>query len=376
MQLVTPAKPRPRLAWLRALLGTALFGAAFLGAAAVVEGVATPDIEVLPNKLREFSRVPGRYNLAFIGSSHVYHQIDPSVFDAVCAEHGLDIHSFNLGLPGWATLQLSYMVRQALGAGQPLEYLIIDAEYVQLEINPANIRVQQTIAWHDLPTTVLVARTLMATKPDIKRAWQIASLHTLPFLYHMAAFGQLQTPLMNWVRGVTAETLERQRQVSNGPHGDGFRDYTNMLATSDPVTRKALVELQKEMQSPAGRARHQKEVQALRVGTRVTGTPKPETRVAVGELQRLADAAGVRAMFVTSPVLFTAYAETQKAQQAGVIDTLLFFTDANEFPQLYAHENQFDNRHLNAKGAAIFSRLMAERFVESVKKGGAGRPAP
>jgi lysophospholipase L1-like esterase len=39
-------------------------------------------------------------------------------------------------------------------------------------------------------------------------------------------------------------------------------------------------------------------------------------------------------------------------------------SDAKKYPEFYIAKNSFDGKHLNNKGAKIFTKLLAEKFIE------------
>jgi hypothetical protein len=39
-------------------------------------------------------------------------------------------------------------------------------------------------------------------------------------------------------------------------------------------------------------------------------------------------------------------------------------SDAKKYPELYSRDNSFDGKHLNLQGAKIFTKLLAEKFIE------------
>ncbi|MES2570644.1 MAG: hypothetical protein V4710_11400, partial [Verrucomicrobiota bacterium] len=55
-------------------------------------------VPIVSEKLAYFARHRDEYDTLFIGSSRVYRQIDPALFDQVTREAGVPTRSFNLGI--------------------------------------------------------------------------------------------------------------------------------------------------------------------------------------------------------------------------------------------------------------------------------------
>jgi hypothetical protein len=266
-----------------------------------------------------------------------------------------------------------------LESSQPIKYIVMDPEYVSLELNPRNVRVQQTITWHDLRMTVLMARILLGvTDPrdedggDWHRRLRLADVHALPILYNLCSFGRLQVPLKIWIDHLTPEQVAGQRRQSNGRAGDGFRNYTDMVNEA-PTRPDAMLADHDVMFTPEGKKEHERHVGIIANMAQISGEPQPDTVVGLSDMQRQADERGVAIVFILGPVLFDAHAELYRAHDAGVIRAFVPFNHPAQYPDLYKYENQFDMRHLNAEGSEIYTRLVAEKFVENLK---AARPQP
>ena len=79
------------------------------------------------------------------------------------------------------------------------------------------------------------------------------------------------------------------------------------------------------------------------------------------------EATGAEPIFILAPVLHSR-GEARKAHRRGILPALLAFDDPSLYPQLYEVGNRFDMTHLNRRGALIYSELLAQRFVEHLRR--------
>ncbi|MGV3531986.1 MAG: hypothetical protein ACO1QR_06415, partial [Chthoniobacteraceae bacterium] len=85
----------------------------------------------------------------------------------------------------------------------------------------------------------------------------------------------------------------------------------------------------------------------------------PVFRGAIAELVRDIRAAGAEPVFVIAPTLNAR--ENFTGLPEGV--ALFAFNDPNEHPVLFDPAMHYDGWHLNGRGAAVFTDLLAERFA-------------
>jgi len=109
---------------------------------------------------------------------------------------------------------------------------------------------------------------------------------------------------------------------------------------------------------------------AIAVGLYVFFLMRSATTESQAELERkraLAERHGGRLVLVAPPYLSVPFAPLP---ELGI--AFLDFSDPRRYPQLFAPENRADGGHLNAEGAAIYSRLLARELLGALD----GEPAP
>jgi len=107
-----PHKPTGRKTVIRALTNTGIGAAAFLITCLILRVVLPfPEIDDgVSQKFRFFAAHKDEFDTLFIGSSRVYFQISPAIFDRVTRASGLPTHSFNFGIGGMYLPETSYLL--------------------------------------------------------------------------------------------------------------------------------------------------------------------------------------------------------------------------------------------------------------------------
>ena len=79
----------------------------------------------------------------------------------------------------------------------------------------------------------------------------------------------------------------------------------------------------------------------------------------------LADTKGINLIFLVPPLIHeNFYAELKSIYDRLPARQKIEVTNAKKYAKLYEVENVYDPVHLNEKGIAIYSKLVAEKFVE------------
>src|SRR5207245_5026117 len=82
-------------------------------------------------KFRFFAAHKDEFDTLFIGSSRIYFQISPAIFDRATRESGLPTHSFNFGIGGMYLPETGYLLEQMLKL-KPLKLRWVFSEYDDL----------------------------------------------------------------------------------------------------------------------------------------------------------------------------------------------------------------------------------------------------
>jgi len=128
-----------------------------------------------------------------------------------------------------------------------------------------------------------------------------------------------------------------------GPEGDGFFPMVKTMAPG--IEAEYQQRLAKEREHPSHPA------------------PNDEVKATLENFAKDLAAANVQVVFLVAPSLKAAHGSGINAPRDCV---LISFDDVVRYAPLYDEANRPDAEHLNTRGAEIFSRLLAQEFVNAV----------
>jgi hypothetical protein len=343
---------RPHSPWplrtIKVLGNGACFLAALVGTAWLVERwLPFPEVTDITPKLRYYEEHIGEFDTIFVGSSRSRHQIIPELFEQETAALGVPVRSMNLSCSGLWPPENFYFLRQVLALRpknlKRIFFEIIDGE---TDYDASQINTSRVVYWHDWAHTHMAWRMVDEAGP--RHAWerfQLKVLHTRIFARQALLLG----------RG--AELAEknvlpkRKRKPPSWLASRGFdpEPEPGRLVGQELTTYLEHVELSKQPYP--------------------NYELRPGLRDALLAIQDEVHAAGIEIVFVVPPTV------SVLDQIRKLPDNLpgLYLNNIHTEPELYTPEVHYDEGHLNARGAVIFTRLLARRFVESQQAQGSSR---
>lgn len=304
--------------------------------AAQIDGVS-PKIQFIQEHRDEIDTV-------FIGSSRVYHGLNPRVFDAVTAAAGVPTHSYNFGVNAMLPPETFYVADQILAAKpRKLRWVFIELDDVQVTISAEQARTQRSLSWHDWKRTWIVTRKLLEL--DVPEKWKQKRNRILQNHEALAThFRLLLQRVVNTGRVFDLTRWYPQEedvsQLEYEPRGDGY------APTMVPMDAER-------------RARYEAWVAA----DPASAKPREVDRYADQAFRYYAKA--FRSIGAT-PVFFVTpgSAAFLPSKFAGPPPApVMAFNDAKAFPVLYLASSRLDESHLNAVGADELTRMLALRFL-------------
>lgn len=348
--------PSKSAATVRALFAVVAWGCGF-GLAGWLASVWLPPAETpayVRERLTHLAAHGDEYDALFIGSSRIENHLMPAVFDRLVSARGLPMKSFNAGVHGMGTPEDSWMLDQIL-ARRParLRWVFLEIEFFHTAIKDGEKDTLRSVAWHDWPRFWSLCRRLTVTTGHLSFRDQIADFfeRQRDFIDHLSAFGQRGTQFgrgallfQEW-RG--AAEPEPAGASKLGPGGDGWEPADSGEAGDTKKT--------KHFSGYDGQRDRPKPDEADRVSQAVLGE-------AIAKITR----AGAVPVLVIPPRVRVWYfvPSGENARHAAVIN----LCDPAAYPQLYAPEYRIDSSHLNAAGAEILTRIVADRFVEIARQ--------
>lgn len=323
-------------AWMRCAVG--FLGGIALAVAGLQGFPESGEIPQVSAKLRWLRTTDEAVDTVFLGSSRVRRQISPEVFDAEAARAGHPLHSFNLGIDAMTLPELSRYADAVLQR-KGLKYLVMDLNTVRRSFDPVlgedSIR---SVWWHDWQHTTWVWQDL-ARNPDplptnSPGSLSLASSHLRMMLAYYFRIGAGTDRLIGLMT-----TPDGRRDPEEENHG-----YHPELRSLTGAAQQTFLTRVTEMQT------HPRD--------RLTD---PVLDDIYRDLARRCEAKGIRIVFIMMPVV-SSRRPPEPPEDVRSRHILLSFDDPEKFPALYAPENHYDDQHLNATGAEIFTRLLAEQI--------------
>ncbi len=333
-------------ALLRGVLGVAFFCCGFgLTAAWIHEG--------LPERMKItwFHRLAQDVDVVFLGSSHVYKQFDPLVFDQERGIRNDSFHAINMGALGMSLTEEMYLLDRILDEHpQQLEWVVVEALPFSTELQNENDFGIRRIEWHDVATTWLILRAVWQEQRPWPEKWDLIRRHGEHCLHRLLNLARGPDFLHAWGE----DPLAAFDLSGLGPRGDGYLPL--QLATASQRSRKM------------HKAFVQHPQQVLQAGSALLqagdgGAADDFLRETVRRMEARASAEGVGLIWWIHPNLERISGWRQLLAD-GAISHLLAYDDPARFPEFYQVEWRFDRFHLNKKGSTLMTRAFAQDFLQ------------
>lgn len=359
-----PNKPTGSESVIRALTNTGIGAAAFLITCVGLRVVLPfPEIDGgVSQKFRFFAAHKDEFDTLFIGSSRVYFQISPAIFDRVTRESGMPTRSFNFGIGGMYLPETGYLLEQILDLKpRNLRWVFIEYDELQTKWSPENQTSRRALYWADWKRVSLLLRKLTGAGTD-------------PFW--------LPSPAKLRDIVLRQEDEENTRSLLTFYTGQFEKNYTNVARAADVL------------QYFLGRDTKERRVSYLGLASDGYVTrPNQMSPTQVATYERgLADAMAQTDTHPLSPYAVEAYRECAQevrnvgatpiflitpsttqinvaSESNGLTSVVMAFNNPRTYPSLYRSSVRRDGQHLTKSGAEEFTRLVAANFVELARAG-------
>ena len=344
---------------LRALTNIAIGATAFLLSCIGLRAILPfPEIDGgVSQKFRFFAAHKDEFDTLFIGSSRVYFQISPAIFDRVTRESGMPTHSFNFGIGGMYLPETAYLLEQILNLKpRNLRWVFIEYDELQTKWSPENQTSRRALYWADWKRVSLLLRKLTDGGTDplwlpnpaklrdiIQQQNDEKSTGSLLTFYA----GQLEKNYTNFSRAadVFARFLGRdtkERRASYlGSANDGYVTRPNRMSPSQAAAYE----------------------HGLAAAMAEPGTHPLSAYAMEGYLQCAQEVRNIGAapIFLITPSTTEINVATKNTPTPGV---LMAFNDPRTYPNLFRSDVRRDGQHLTKSGAEEFTRIVAANFVD------------
>jgi len=359
-----PQKLTGRETVIRALINTGIGAAAFLITCAGLR-IALPFPEIdggVSQKFRFFAAHKDEFDTLFIGSSRVYFQISPAIFDRVTRKRGMATHSFNFGVGGMYLPETAYLLEQILDLKpRNLRWVFIEYDEMQTKWSPENQTSRRALYWADWKRVSLLLRKLTDAgtdplwRPNPTKLRDIVlreedEKNTRSLLAFYA--GQFEKNYANFARAADvldyflSRDTKKRRASYLGTASDGYVIRPGQMSPSQAaVYERALADA---MAQPRTRPLSSYAVEAY--------------RQCATEVRSI----GATPIFLITPNTPQINIATENT---GLPSVVMAFNNPRAYPSLYGSNAHRDGQHLTKSGAEEFTRMLAANFVELARAG-------
>ena len=330
------------------------------GCWAIREALPFPDVPLVKAKIEHLAARRDDYDTLFLGSSRIYYQLIPALFDRLAAEEGLPARSFNAAIAGLRPPEDAYYLDYLLRSPpKNLRWVFIELAGLRTALDPDKIGTVRAVYWHDWARLWVLFKRAIEVKPDVKkRKWKKQLEPRLEefsdFWDHLPLFLQNQT---NLGRGtiLTSRLIYAALRPPARPEGVLGEDLAGWIPTGreQSITGAQLAAYDKAL----GERRIEK---ARRDVGDAVSQQALETMIA--KIEKL----GATPVLVVPPTTNKRNFVPSPARERKSI--VLDFCDLEKFPELYAHRYRLDTDHLNTDGAEVFTRIFVKAWAAEVKR--------
>lgn len=294
------------------------------------------------------------FNSYYFGSSRVFRQFNPAVFDSVVNTNkpGKKLNSFNLGAPATFTPQVYYLLEHFLQSEQAenTDYILIELDDIST-ITAQLLHQPRTNFWlNTYYFTFVLKSEFVKSKKDYTKLYQ----YVISYTENVTKLGQYKY-IFNY------EGYHDDRFLGNKKNG--FFTLENDLKTTTEIeTRKHLLERRSALGEQMKTLNKRAENSSLFFKYKDDSN---ELSVHKGKIKELIDECSkrnIQVVFILMPrkiskevfMLYNWLPDENKIQ----------LVNAEDYPELYMEKYSFDLGHLNKEGANIFTKYLAEEFLK------------
>jgi hypothetical protein len=294
------------------------------------------NIPVVSKKLAAIAARGEAIDTLFFGTSRVFKQLDPQIFDARMAELGMKMSSYNLAADGMNFPETFYVLEHALKAVPNLKLVVFEIGSMQHGDNPIfNEGSLRTYYWRDLPRTWTIIQSIWRSpKAGTWREKANKIQHQFELMApNVSNLGRGSEMLVGWL-GLSGSIVKDVVPASGYAPVDGRISAGDLRAFRERMKTKR----------PPGELPLRED---------------PELRERLNELVDRLRGRGVEPCFLYLPA-FRKDRPELPSNEGGRPVLVMDFDNPNEHPEFFREDHYCDTAHLNKTGSAIFTRKLTE----------------
>jgi len=298
------------------------------------------------------------HNTFFLGSSRIYRQIDPNIFDHTFNSLSQEkISSFNLGAPATFTPQSYYLYENFLKSdlAKNVKYCFLELMEVDL-LTDYFLHQERTTYWQNFSDILFVEKSILNNN-GLKIEQKIKSTinYTISYfenIFHLGHFGQ--------------HLLKRKYYDEKylGPYNNGFYPLQfEYNTTTDPIVKEDLLDRKNTIINNP-KLIDNRRTHILSFYKNISNIYDSVHLRRIEELINKSKEKGILLIFILSPrnVGQELINLSRQISKTNLID----MANPQIYNELYEYDNSFDIGHLNEKGSTKYSQLIAIEFEKRI----------
>lgn len=268
------------------------------------------------------------YDTVFIGSSRVYRQISPAFFDS-CMNNST--HSFNFGVAGYSPQETINLLKSTILQKDPLPDLVFMELWVTPNINPSKTTFSLKTKSQQIKAD-LYKFSKLGMGPSIVTMFIDEKIRSTPSQRYLGRNNDGYYPLDLNLKDTELINLQTRRFnfLADAQADTNTRIYSNYSISRGYKIKK----------------------------------DNSDLIVKLNDLISEAAKKSVKLVFIIMPLMTHQYEEIIPLTLELPSQNVINLADPSEFPEFYEAKFMFDNGHLNAAGARLFTEKLSIKYKD------------
>jgi len=315
--------------------------------------------ELIAQKRNSINKNQEAYNTLFIGSSRVYRHVDPVVVDSF-TKGNLNTRSYNFGI-NWLFAPESFFVYDQLLHTEKMnfKYVIIELSKIR-SVDYSNLHTTRTTYFYDNQNYIFSIKSILYSNFSIGEKIYLSGIHTLSYIDHVINLGYFTDAI------AFSDSISHMELTTNGYEplsgAEKINAEENIMSRHRAFLNDTSVVSKRKQISESKFRKYDEHPELLEKYNRYYAD-KLNTMAAEAKKQ------GTHLVFLLSPRI--------DASQYDELIPLFHYlhrahrieiSDARKYPEFYISEYSFDETHLNARGAALYSAILARKLTQITRE--------
>ena len=298
-------------------------------------------------------------NSFFFGSSRIYRQIDPVVFDSTFNTISKKkIKSFNLGAPATFNPQSYYLFEAFLNSelSKHAKYCFIELMDVDL-LNDYFMHEERTSYWQNYSDLLFVGKSIYSnTELGFSKKMKSGLNYSVSYIENILHLGHFGNQILN-------PNYYDDKYLGTQKDGYFALDFDYQTTKNKTLKMHLYDRKQRILKKPELIKNRKKDI--ANYYNNISNNYDKINLNRILELKQKCNKKGIQLIFILSPR--NGSQKLLNLSQKIPEDNLIDMSNPLKNDLLYNYENSFDIGHLNSKGSYLYSKMLAIEFEKKVQ---------